>query len=167
MGQISRYHPGGATVASAGGYNTRVRRLVARSAWSMLAALVTVYIADFVVLRSRVSAGLPQVTVQTVYAVRQKDGRIEYSDGDNETETCSRSLFPQMGYLPCWYVYRHLTKVVKVGRTEYDPSGTIPIYGSAPTNRHNASNPADFRCLPECYEGSLQAICAISGSAIG
>jgi hypothetical protein len=55
------------------------------------------------------------VQVRTSYAVRHKDGRIEYMLGDTENQTCVRSLFPQLGYQPCWYLNRHATRRIEVG----------------------------------------------------
>jgi hypothetical protein len=45
-----------------------------------------------------------------------KNGRFEYSLGDTETQTCVRSLFPQLGYTPCWYLSRHATRRIEVSR---------------------------------------------------
>jgi hypothetical protein len=39
--------------------------------------------------------------------VQQKDGKTEYEEGDPETQTCVNSLFPHLGYSPCWYLRRH------------------------------------------------------------
>jgi hypothetical protein len=61
------------------------------------------------------------VQVKPLYAVRQKSGRIEYSVGDTETQTCVRSLFPHMGYTPCWYLIRHPTKRIEIMFLERSP----------------------------------------------
>jgi hypothetical protein len=49
---------------------------------------------------------LGTVNVQTSYAVKQKDGKVEYYFNPPENQTCVRSLFPHMGYPPCWYLAR-------------------------------------------------------------
>jgi hypothetical protein len=87
----------------------------------VLLALAALYTGDYLSARYRIPGNrqtLGNVQVLTQYAVRQKDGRIEYSLGDTETDTCVRSLFPQLGYPPCWYLSRHTTKLIQVGRAE-------------------------------------------------
>jgi hypothetical protein len=59
---------------------------------------------------------LGSVEVRTLWAVRLKNGHFDYSLGDTETQTCVRSLFPQLGYTPCWYLRRHATKRIEVSR---------------------------------------------------
>jgi hypothetical protein len=59
---------------------------------------------------------LGTVEIQTSYAVRLKNGRIEYSLGDSYTQTCVRSLFPQLGYTPCWYLSRHTKETIVISR---------------------------------------------------
>jgi hypothetical protein len=44
--------------------------------------------------------------VRTLYAVPRKDGKAELDFGDPETQTCVHSLFPHLGYDPCWYTKR-------------------------------------------------------------
>ncbi len=63
------------------------------------------------------------VQVNVYYAVRLKGKKTEYLRADTETETCANSLFPQIGYLPCWYLNRHRQKWVEIGAGPF-PSGT-------------------------------------------
>src|ERR1035441_8539805 len=35
-----------------------------------------------------------------------------------QTEFCVRSLFPHLGYIPCWYLRRHATKRIEIGRVD-------------------------------------------------
>lgn len=58
----------------------------------------------FRIPRSRDPFGV--VNVQTSYAVKQKDGKVEYYFNPPENRTCVHSLFPHMGYAPCWYLAR-------------------------------------------------------------
>jgi hypothetical protein len=79
------------------------------------------YAGDYLCARYRIPGDrqtLGSVQVNTLYAVRQKSGRIEYSLGDTETEPCVRSLFPHLGYVPCWYLRRHATKRIEIGRVD-------------------------------------------------
>lgn len=82
-----------------------------------LLALAGLYAADYLSARYAIPGNrqtLGSVQVKPLYAVRQKSGRIEYSVGDTETETCVRSLFPQLGHPPCWYLSRHPTKRIEI-----------------------------------------------------
>ena len=85
----------------------------------MLLALAGLYAGDYLSARYRIPGNrqtLGSVQVKTLYAVRLKSGRIEYSQGDPETQTCVRSLFPHLGYTPCWYLSRHATKRIEMTR---------------------------------------------------
>jgi len=80
-------------------------------------SLLLLYLGDYLSLRFRIPKRDPLETVQIqVYlAIRLKGQKVEYTASDPETETCVHSLFPQQGYLPCWYVTRHNQKWVEVG----------------------------------------------------
>ena len=45
--------------------------------------------------------------INKYYAVPQKNGKTEFEPGEPETQTCVNSIFPHLGYSPCWYVKRH------------------------------------------------------------
>ncbi len=84
-----------------------------------LLALAALYAGDYLSTRYQIPGNRPMfdtVRVQTLYAVRQKGNRIEYSLGDTVVQTCVRSLFPHLGYTPCWYLSGHATKRIEVGR---------------------------------------------------
>jgi hypothetical protein len=88
--------------------------LVRRVGELVLAAVVLLYGGDFVFLRLR-SQPTGRVEVHQFYAVRLKGKKVEYMPLENANETCSHSLFPQMGYQPCWYVERHRIRQIDVG----------------------------------------------------
>ena len=50
------------------------------------------------------------VKVQPYYAVRQKNGKDEFYFLEPQNQACVRSLFPHLGYNPCWYVKRNAHK---------------------------------------------------------
>ena len=84
-----------------------------------LGVLAAFYFLDYLSARFGIPGHRPtlgSVQVQTMYAVRQKNSRIEYSLGDIVPQTCVNSLFPQMGYTPCWYLAKHATKNIYIGR---------------------------------------------------
>lgn len=71
-------------------------------------ALVLLYAGDYLSVRYRIPNREPLgvVQIQRYYAVRQKDRKTEYYFLDPETRQCVHSLFPQLGFSPCWYVSR-------------------------------------------------------------
>lgn len=50
---------------------------------------------------------LGTVQVQRYLAVPLKNGKNEYDYQGSDTVACVHSIFPQMGYNPCWYVEKH------------------------------------------------------------
>jgi hypothetical protein len=78
-----------------------------------VALLIIWYIGDYISLKLR---GSPLSTIQITkfYAIPQKSGKTEYEPGEPETQTCVNSMFPHLGYSPCWYVRRHKTQQVNL-----------------------------------------------------
>jgi hypothetical protein len=79
------------------------------------------YLGDYGVLRVRIWRNMQPygtVTVQILYAISEKGppntNRTEYSSAPAEDQTCVNSLFPHLGYTPCWYLRRHAQKQVNV-----------------------------------------------------
>ena len=87
--------------------------------------LAAAYAADFVSLQVRLPRRekLGAVTVHVLYAVKLKSGKTEYDDGGNQIVSCTNSVFPQLGYSPCWNVRRH-------------PNQQITIDSGNPNNPH-------------------------------
>jgi hypothetical protein len=51
------------------------------------------------------------VNVQPYYAIHLKNKKTEFDfDVPAQTNVCVRSLFPHMGYPPCWYATRKTTQ---------------------------------------------------------
>jgi hypothetical protein len=93
-------------------------RGIRRIAAIVIGILAALYFGDYLSARYGIPGHRPTlgtVQIQTMYAVRQKDNRIEYTLGDVVTQTCVRSLFPQLGYAPCWYLTGHATKQINIG----------------------------------------------------
>ena len=70
-----------------------------------------VYAVDSGVFRYRVAENrqpFGQVTVMPYYAVPQKSGKTQYIFNPPESQTCVHALFPRAGYVPCWYLQRHI-----------------------------------------------------------
>jgi hypothetical protein len=98
----------------------RANRLAGGILILVLGSLALAYAGDYLYVRYRMSRNQPAdpfdvVTIQTTYAVAQKDGRAEIIFGDPEIQKCVHSLFPHFGYTPCWYLKRENGKPVVIG----------------------------------------------------
>ena len=58
---------------------------------------------------------LETMNLRAVYSVPRKDGKAEFDFGDPQSQTCVHSLFPHLGYNPCWYVLRESSKPIPIG----------------------------------------------------
>ena len=73
-----------------------------------LAALV--YAGDYAAVRIPIPksrAAFATVTVRPYYDVALKSGKSDFYFLDPVQQTCVNSLFPHMGFNPCWYVRSH------------------------------------------------------------
>jgi hypothetical protein len=94
-----------------------MKRKILIAALASLVLLAIVYAGDYCVLRFRIRSSrdtFGQVTVQPVYVIHEKNGKIEYQFADPETDVCVHSLFPHMGYSPCWYLSRHTERQIDI-----------------------------------------------------
>ena len=84
-------------------------RLVQRILLVLLLLLLLSYAADYLILRYRISrnGGFESVLVKRMLVVHLKGNKIEYTPLDSVQEVCTRSIFPQLGHTPCWYLRRH------------------------------------------------------------
>jgi hypothetical protein len=77
----------------------------------MVAGLLTlVYAGDYASVRIPIPKGRAAygtVTVRPYYDVGLKSGKSEFYFLDPQPQTCVNSLFPHMGFNPCWYVRKH------------------------------------------------------------
>lgn len=97
-----------------------MERVVAIGKWALivlLSALAIAYAADYVWVRYRMAHQtstdpLEVINLQPIYAIPRKDGSDEFDFGASRTETCVHSLFPHLGYTPCWFVRRSNQKPI-------------------------------------------------------
>jgi hypothetical protein len=71
------------------------------------------YIADHVSVAYRIPGGrqpFGSVQVRKFFAIQLKDRKTEYVFQPPEAQPCVNSLFPQLGFEPCWYKKRHSTQ---------------------------------------------------------
>jgi hypothetical protein len=90
---------------------------VVRIVGAMVLFALVAYAGDYVWVWYRVSKHLnpfATVTIQPYYAIHQKNGKTEYDFAPPESQLCVHSLFPHLGYSPCWYVKRHTEKRIDI-----------------------------------------------------
>ena len=84
---------------------------------TLIVLLAVVYIGDYVTVRYQIPPGrqtFGSVQVEQFTAFKQKSGKIEYTDVGPATKVCVNSLFPQMGYSPCWYASRQTREMTNI-----------------------------------------------------
>jgi hypothetical protein len=92
-----------------------VRKILVRGFLGLLGLVVVVYVIDAIQVRIRLAMGGPGKaydTVTVLYAAGLKGGKYEIYSDEPDAETCSRSLFPQIGYAPCWYLRQESMKML-------------------------------------------------------
>lgn len=84
---------------------------------SLVLLATLVYAGDYVSVRYRIPHNrelFGTVTVTRSYVIHEKNGKTEYDFAPPENRTCVHSLFPQLGYRPCWYVSRHTEEQIEI-----------------------------------------------------
>ena len=72
--------------------------------------LAIVYLGDYASVRYRIPKSRDPygtVSVRRYYAVTKKNGKPDYYFDQPADQVCIRSIFPHLGYVPCWYLNRH------------------------------------------------------------
>lgn len=98
----------------------RLVTIARRVALAIVALSAVLYAGDYLSVRYRMAKGKPgdpleAMKIQRTYVIPHKDGRAEIIFGDPETQMCVHSLFPHLGYTPCWYVKRQSQKPLVMG----------------------------------------------------
>lgn len=79
--------------------------------------LCLIYAGDYTSVRFRIPKGrvpFGTVQVQRYYSVTKKNGEPDFYFNPPQDQACVRSLFPHLGYTPCWYLERHKTQKISV-----------------------------------------------------
>jgi hypothetical protein len=87
-----------------------VKRVLIRFFIALVLVLGLLYAGDYVSLRYRIPHNRAQfgtVSVSQMYAIHEKNNKTEYQFPPPQDQVCVSSLFPQLGYTPCWYLRRH------------------------------------------------------------
>jgi hypothetical protein len=91
-----------------------LKRFVLRGLLLAVVLLALVYGFDYLFARYRANG--PSATVYgtvTVYmATEMKNGQVQLFYRNPQPIKCVRSLFPQLGYAPCWYLSRSPVKMI-------------------------------------------------------
>lgn len=94
-----------------------MRKIVLSTLGILAIAAIVGYLADYAILRYRVSRALSpydSVTVRLYYKIQEKNQRIEYAFDSAQQQTCVNSLFPHFGFSSCWYVRRHTERPINI-----------------------------------------------------
>jgi hypothetical protein len=89
--------------------------ILRRALWLTVLALCALYVGDYLALRYRIARGGTTAAMQTVtvlYGTPLKNGQVSIFWDQPQSETCARSIFPHLGYPPCWYAKRHATRLI-------------------------------------------------------
>jgi hypothetical protein len=92
-------------------------KLAKQIAWILAALLAVVYAGDYASVRIPIPKGraaYSTVTVRPYYDVGLKSGKSDFYFLDPQKQTCVNSLFPHMGYKPCWYLRKHTHPAIKM-----------------------------------------------------
>jgi hypothetical protein len=92
------------------GIKRRLKRVIVIGITSVLGLTALAYAVDYAAFRYRISTNrqpFGQITVMSYDAIPQKSGRTQFIFNPPRAQTCANALFPQGGYVPCWYLQRH------------------------------------------------------------
>jgi hypothetical protein len=94
-----------------------IRTFLLRTIAAIVLGTAFVYLVDYLVLRLRIATNhqaYGTVTVNPLYAVPQKDHKVQYMSGEPTDQECVHSLFPHMGDSACWYLSRHADQQINM-----------------------------------------------------
>jgi len=76
---------------------------------TLLVLFAALYVGDRLALQLRIAHGTAYgvVEVNQFLATPLKGNKVEYDLMGTVQKTCSRSIFPQKGNPPCWWLERH------------------------------------------------------------
>jgi hypothetical protein len=99
-----------------------VQRVLNFAKWAFAGLLVLtalVWAGDALYVREKMAHKtdidpIETIKIRPLYVIPRKDGRAELDFGDPQTQPCVHSLFPHLGYDPCWYVVRQSRKPIPI-----------------------------------------------------
>jgi hypothetical protein len=92
-----------------------VVRMLTRAVAALLLLAMVAYPVDWAIWRARVAqaGGMGSFSVERFTVAELKDGKEDYYADGTEAVLCSRTLYPQGGFNPCWWVERHREILVR------------------------------------------------------
>ena len=94
-----------------------IKRFLQHVVAPVILLAILLYAADYAVLRYRIARQqhpFGSVTVTPEYVVHEKNGKTEYDFAQPQNQPCANSLFPHLGYQPCWYLQRHTEQQIQI-----------------------------------------------------
>lgn len=93
---------------------------------ALIGAIVVVYAFDYLFVRIRMAQKktndpFETLKIEPTYAIPHKNGSAEIVVGDPEFVICVHSLFPHMGYTPCWYLNRSSKNIIMLELLDRSP----------------------------------------------
>ena len=103
--EMNRFQPRSTRRPQPGPLRAQLRRMMLL----LTIAILLVYPLDWIVWRVRVAAGrgMGSVPVTSTTAATLKGNHFEVYSQNTTTVDCSRSLLPEAGGGPCWWLQRH------------------------------------------------------------
>jgi len=95
----------------------QLRRILLYTLAGLVLLAGLIYAGDYVSIRYRIPKNRAQfgtVTVTRLYVIHEKNNKTEYQLAPSENRTCVYSLFPQLGYPPCWYLNQHTEERIEI-----------------------------------------------------
>lgn len=94
-----------------------MKRILARSAVFLLAAIALLYAGDWGVWQLRMSrhTAFSSVEVDQFVAASLKGNKQDYYFAGAAQQECVRSIFPHASDVPCWWLRRHATQWKVIG----------------------------------------------------
>jgi hypothetical protein len=101
---------------------SKLSNILKRTVIGIVIVVAVLFILDYVVLGAKMmfpklGAATGTVQMTRMYAISEKDGRVEYEMDANQPEVtmpCVHSLFPHLGNSPCWYLQQNANKPIPV-----------------------------------------------------
>lgn len=105
----------------------RAQTFAKRALFIAIILLCALYAGDYLWLRYKMNganptAALGAIEVRRYWEIPNKSGKFDYSFDPPVMQTCVHSLFPHLGYSPCWYVNRQrLQRVAQLDASAIAP----------------------------------------------
>jgi hypothetical protein len=93
-----------------------VKKYVLGTLLTIALMVAVLYVCDYLVAQYRAAHGNPDAiygTVSVYLASEMKNGSVQLYYRAPQPTRCTYSIFPQLGYTPCWYLSRSTVKLIQ------------------------------------------------------